>query len=239
MSNDGIDSNAQLGGKTLSDAVYQQIYQRISQGDWPKGTRLPTEIDLAEQFGVSRTVIREALLRLRIDGLIASRQGAGTHVIASPNRRVLDFSEPSSVADLQRCYEFRVGVEGEAARLAARNNSPDRLADIEQALQAMDACIANNGLGADEDVAFHLAIARASENDYYVRTVESVIGAIRVGISIAATFFNTNNNTARLQVAQSEHRTIYEAVRQQEPDKALNLMQAHIESARRRVFVGR
>src|ERR671910_482656 len=60
-------------GRTLSDAVYQRIYERISNGEWPKGTRLLTEIELAEQFGVSRTVIREALLRLRIDGLIASR----------------------------------------------------------------------------------------------------------------------------------------------------------------------
>lgn len=238
MNDTGNDSIVLQSGKTLSDAVYQQIYQRISEGEWPKGTRLPTEIDLAEQFGVSRTVIREALLRLRIDGLVASRQGAGTHVIGAPSRRVLDFAEPSSVADLQRCYEFRVGVEGEAARLAARHNSKNRLADIEAALRAMDACIASNGMGADEDVAFHLAVARASENDYYVRTVESVISAIRVGIAIAATFSN-RATVERLTTAQAEHEAIYQAIKKQEPEKALALMQAHIESARQRVFVGR
>ncbi len=225
-------------GQTLSDAVYQRIYERISIGEWPKGTRLPTEIEMAEQFGVSRTVIREALLRLRIDGLVASRQGAGTHVVGAPSQRVIDFAEPGSVADIQRCYEFRVGVEGEAARLAAMRHSKPRLAEIEAALEAMDACIAEGGLGADEDIAFHLAIAEASENDYYVRTITSVTKAIRVGISIAATLA-TRPPAERLAAANAEHRAIYEAIRNSEPELARERMQAHIESARRRVFVGR
>lgn len=225
-------------GQTLSDAVYQRIYERISIGDWPKGTRLPTEIEMAEQFGVSRTVIREALLRLRIDGLIASRQGAGTHVVGAPSQRVIDFAEPGSVADIQRCYEFRVGVEGEAARLAAMRHSKSRLEEIEATLEAMDACIAEGGLGADEDIAFHLAVAEASENDYYVRTITSVTKAIRVGISIAATLAN-RPPAERLAAANAEHRAIYEAIRNSEPVLARERMQAHIESARRRVFVGR
>ena len=174
-------------GRSLSDAIYEQIYERISSGEWPEGTRLPTEIELADTFGVSRTVVREALLRLRIDGLVASRQGAGTRVIGAPSQHVLEFAEPGSIADIQRCYEFRVGIEGEAARLAAERNSEARIADIEAALEAMRRCIAKGGLGADEDIAFHIAVAQASENDYFVRTIHSVTRAIRIGISIAAT----------------------------------------------------
>lgn len=226
------------GGRALSDTVYQQVYERISGGTWNKGTRLPTEVDMARQFGVSRTVIREALLRLRIDGLISSRQGAGTHVIGAPSRKVIDLAEPGSVADLQRCYEFRVGVEGEAARLAAQRHSRPRLAEIEAALAAMQGCIAGDGNGEDEDIAFHLAVARASENDYFVRAIGSVTRAIGVGIAIAAALASRPREE-RLRIADAEHRAIHEAIRKGNPAAARERMQAHIESARRRVFVGR
>ncbi|WP_344359667.1 FadR/GntR family transcriptional regulator, partial [Brachybacterium phenoliresistens] len=108
---------------SLSDGIYERIYKSISAGDWPVGTKLPSEVELAVQFGVSRPVVREAMLRLRIDGLIESRQGAGTRVISVPSRSVIEFAEPGSIADLQRCYEFRVGVEGEAAYVAAQRQS--------------------------------------------------------------------------------------------------------------------
>lgn len=225
-------------GRALSDAVYEQIYERISSGEWPEGTRLPTEVEMADTFGVSRTVIREALLRLRIDGLVASRQGAGTRVIGAPSQHVMEFAEPGSVADIQRCYEFRVGIEGEAARLAAGRNSAARIADIEAALQAMERCIAKGGLGADEDIAFHIAVAQASENDYFVRTINSVTRAIRVGISIAATL-STRPTAERLATANREHRAIFDAIRAGDAELSRERMQAHIESARRRVFVGR
>jgi len=145
---------------------------------------------------------------------------------------------PGSIADIQRCYEFRVGVEGEGARLAAQHNSRTRIADIEMALEAMDRCIAEGGLGADEDIAFHIAVAQASENDYFVRTIHSVTNAIRIGISIAATL-STRSTVERLTTANREHWAIFEAIRTGQADLARERMQAHIESARRRVFVGR
>lgn len=225
-------------GRTLSDTVYEQIYERISSGQWPEGTRLPTEIELADTFGVSRTVLREALMRLRIDGLVASKQGAGTRVIGAPSQHVMEFAEPGSIADIQRCYEFRVGIEGEAARLAAQRSSPSRIADMEATLEAMDRCIANGGLGADEDIAFHIAVAQASENDYFVRTIRSVTRAIHIGISIAATL-STRPAAERLATANREHRAIFEAIASGQAELARERMQAHIESARRRVFVGR
>lgn len=229
---------AAAAGRSLSDAIYEQIYERISSGEWPEGTRLPTEIELADTFGVSRTVVREALLRLRIDGLVASRQGAGTRVIGAPSQHVLEFAEPGSIADIQRCYEFRVGIEGEAARIAAERSSEARIADIEAALEAMRRCIAKGGLGADEDIAFHIAVAQASENDYFVRTINSVTRAIRIGISIAATL-STRPTVERLTTANQEHEAIFDAIRSGDAILARERMQAHIESARRRVFVGR
>src|SRR3546814_6856784 len=83
--------------RTLSDRVYEEIYRKISSDEWPQGERLPTEIDLAQQFGVSRTALREALLRLRIDGLITSRPGAGSFVTGKPSRSEAHTSELQSL----------------------------------------------------------------------------------------------------------------------------------------------
>jgi len=226
-----------VAGKALSDGVYAAIYQRIASGEWSEGLRLPTEIELGQQFGVSRTVIREALLRLRIDGLITSKQGAGIHVSGRPSRSVLSFAQPGSIADIQRCYEFRVGTEGEAAFLAAERRSPDKIEAIEAALAAMETCIRNDGLGAEEDIQFHLAVASATENDYYLGTIESVAQAIRIAMKIASTLSPLPPGE-RLRLAYDEHNKILAAIRSGRAEEARRLMRAHIESSRRRVFVG-
>lgn len=223
----------------MSDRIYEEIYEKITLGEWPLGTRLPTEVDLAGQFGVSRPVIREALLRLRIDGIIESRQGAGTRVINTPNRSVLEFAEPGSIADLQRCYEFRVGIEGEAAYLATIRQSPERIADIEAAHRQMKEAMAQpSALGADEDINFHLAIARATENSYYITTIESATRAIMVGIKIARTLSRWTNEE-RIANAVAEHAKLLEIIRSGDAEKARLAMRAHIEGARGRVFLGR
>ncbi len=223
--------------RSLSDRVYEEIYRRISCNEWQQGSRLPTEIELAEQFGVSRTVLREALLRLRIDGLITSRPGAGSFVTGKPSRTVFDFTRPGSIADIQRCYEFRVGVEGEAAFLAAERRSRQRIEEIERTLEAMDACIKRNDLGAQEDIGFHLAVARATENDYYAKTIEMATHAIMVGMKVASAL-SPLPPAERLMLAYTEHMGIFEAIRAGDKEAARTRMRAHIDSSRRRVFVG-
>ena len=236
----GIGRSA--GGKegsaqSLSDRVYEEIYRRISAEEWPQGTRLPTEVQMASDFAVSRTVLREALLRLRLDGLITSRPGAGSFVTAKPSRAVLELAEPGSIADLQRCYEFRVGVEGEAVALAAERRAPERIAEIAHALEAMDACIAAGGIGADEDIRFHVAVARATENDYYLRTIESSARAIMVGMRVAHAL-SPLPSSKRLALAHGEHKKMFAAIKAGDAVGARNLMRDHIEAARRRVLLG-
>lgn len=220
-----------------SDRVYGDIYRRISSDEWPKGTRLPTELDLAEMFGVSRTVVREALLRLKIDGVIASRQGAGNFVTAKPPRTALEFTTPGSIADIQRCYEFRVGIEGEAAALAARNATPDCVREMEDALQSLRVGMANGALGGEEDIAFHLAVARATQNSYYIATIESATKAIMIGMTIACTL-SSRPAAERLEVVYREHLAIFDSIRANDAALARSRMRLHIDRARLRVFVG-
>lgn len=234
-----VKSERSRGGTgSLADQVYERIYEAITLGSWPVGTKLPNEIELAESYGVSRVVLREALMRLRIDGVIESRQGAGTRVISSPSRSVMEFAEPGSIADLQRCYEFRVGVEGEAAFMAAQRQSQARIADIAEALrQLLPSSEDSPPPSAEHDIAFHLAVAKATENSYYVQTIGAITQALHVGTRIARVLSHWSDDRRR-DMLHSEHKLIYEAIEAAEPEKARQAMRAHVESARRRVFLG-
>ena len=96
--------------------------------------RLPSETELARRFGASRPVVREALARLREDGVIVSRQGSGSYVKRRPDPAVLRFVPVGSIADVQRCFEFRAGLEGAAAALAAERWEDADIAEIRRAL---------------------------------------------------------------------------------------------------------
>jgi DNA-binding FadR family transcriptional regulator len=223
---------------SLSDQVYEQIYQSISLGYWKVGAKLPTEVELAKRYGVSRPIVREALLRLRIDGVIESRQGAGTRVVSSPSRSVMEFAEPGSIADLQRCYEFRVGVEGEAAYMAAERRSRARIAQIAEALEQLLPAGDDQKLPtAEHDIAFHVAVANATENSYYSQTIEAVTQALHVGTRIARVLSHWSEGYRR-DLLYTEHKRIFDAIEAGEPEVARQAMRAHVESARRRVFLG-
>src|SRR5918994_7616639 len=143
----------------LSAGIYEKLFERIVGGEFPGNARLPSETELARRFGASRPVIRAALARLRDDGIIVSRQGSGSYVKRRPDNAVLRFVPVNSVADIQRCFEFRAGLEGAAAALAAERRDEDDLSNIRAALDALDDCIREGRLGVEADERFHLAVA--------------------------------------------------------------------------------
>ena len=118
----------------LSHQVYERIFELHRLGRVSRSSsRLPSESELSRRFGASRPIVREALARLRDDGLIVSRQGSGSYVQRRPDAAVLRFVPVGSVADIQRCFEFRVGLEGAAAALAAERWEEEDLTEIRQA----------------------------------------------------------------------------------------------------------
>lgn len=104
---------------TLSDRVYGNIVESMLEDRYPEGAKLPSEAELARINGVSRPVVRQALSRLRDDGLVRSHKGAGSFVRRRPGQTMLSFAPLESIADMQRCFEFRSCLEPEAAKLAA------------------------------------------------------------------------------------------------------------------------
>ena len=117
----------------LGDRLAQRMAALIDRGDFGENGRLPAESELASRFGVSRPVIREALSRLRVIGLIVSRKGSGSYVQKRADRpkemaAAIGFGPLDSLAQVRKCYEFRASLEGDAAYYAAQNRTPDNAA---------------------------------------------------------------------------------------------------------------
>jgi GntR family transcriptional repressor for pyruvate dehydrogenase complex len=232
---EGLERPAVTG--KLSDRVYDHVLSQITVGVYPVHSRLPPETRLADQLGVSRPVVREALMRLRDDGVIASRQGAGSFVMRRPAVDVYDYAPLGSIADIQRCFVFRIGVEGEAAALAARDHDPEGLRRIVDAVAALDQIIENAALGVDEDLAFHRSVAEATGNRFFTATLAAIQSQVTVGITL-------NRNLSliqprdRLLRGQQEHRAVLNAIAARDEVAARAMMRLHIENARKRVFEG-
>ena len=221
----------------LSAGIYEQLFERIVGGEFAVNARLPSETELARRFGASRPVVREALARLRDDGLIVSRQGSGSYVKRRPDQAVLQFVPVGSIADIQRCFEFRVGLEGAAAALAATRWEEHDLAQIKTAFRELEACIEAGQLGVDADERFHRAVAESTHNPYHILVQTSLQPHIAFGMTLTRNL-SLLRAAERLRAVQDEHRAILEAIEDRNSDGARAAMQAHIENARRRMFEG-
>jgi DNA-binding FadR family transcriptional regulator len=222
--------------QSLSDLVHEQMLTLITDGTWPARSRLPSEVELVARFGVSRPIVRQALARLRDGGFVASRQGSGSFVQAlEPVKADVHFPAINSVADLERCLHFREGVEGEAAAAAATYHTEPRVAQLREAAARSSA--GELGLGSAElDFAFHLAVAEASENPFYVNTLSSLKGQVVFGMNLARSF-SMQNGPAAVAVAE-QHGAIVEAIVARDPERARDAMRKHLGWARQRLLTG-
>ncbi len=223
--------------KSLGDVVFERLMRAIKSGAYGADERLPTEHDLATEFQVSRPIVREALRRLRDQGLIYSRQGAGSFVRQSGLRQPLGFGQLESIADLQRCYEFRVTLEPEAAAAAAERHDADGLRAIADALDMMRDATARQRHREDADFAFHLAIAQASGNQYFATAMDALKDHIAVGMQFHG--LSLKATTDGLAHVFGEHSAIYDAIRARDADRARELMRRHLIGSRDRLFEGR
>lgn len=221
----------------LADVVHDRIRRAIVQGDYVGDERLPGENALARQFEVSRPVIRAALKRLRDEGLIVSRQGSGSYVAATVAPRTLAFQPLETIADLQRCYEFRLTIEPAAAALAATRRSDAALAEIGTLLQLLRDATDRQSHREDADFGFHLAITAASNNQYF----ETSMRALKDHIAVGMKFHGLSLRAVRggLDHVYDEHAAIFDAIRDARPDAAEAAMRRHVQGSRDRLFEGR
>lgn len=221
----------------FSDIIYEKIVGMISDGRFPINERLPSEQNLASMFGASRPVVREALERLRNDDLIVSRKGSGSYVRQQPDLSVLQQVPVGSLADVQRFFEFRSGLESSAAELAARNWQAADRSRIEQAIGALEQCLERGDLGADEDYALHEAIAIASQNQFHITVRSWFKPHFSIGQSVTRSL-SLKRTPQRVRDVQNEHTAIVEAIFARNEQGAHDAMKNHILQARARMFQG-
>lgn len=220
--------------KSLADVVFERMHRAIKSGAYQPDERLPTEHDLAAEFEVSRPIIREALRRLREQGLVYSRRGAGSFVRALGMKEPLGFGQLENVADLLNCYEFRLTLEPAAAAAAAARHTPESLAAIRHALELMRDATNRQSHREDADFQFHLAIAIAAKNSYFSTAMEALKDHIAVGMKFHGA--SVKRETAGLTRVFAEHEAIADAIAAGDGAKARQLMLDHLTGSRERLF---
>ncbi len=228
-------SSSPIDTSRLPDRIYEEILEQIVAGKFLIGDRLPSENQFASDYKVSRAVVREALSRLLADGLVATRQGSGTFVQRKPGREFLRLAPIGGIADLMRCFEFRIALEGETAYLAAQRRTEDNITAMSETFERLNEANKVGEVAVQLDIAFHKAIARASRNQLFVQTLEALDLHIFNGMNITRNLSLTHNRK-RLQLVQEEHRRILEAIRDGDEESARREMRAHIDNARHRAL---
>jgi len=220
----------------LPSRVATAIATEIMDGRLPHGARLPTEQALAVKFGVSRSVIREAIARLRSDGMVRSRQGVGAFVVVDQETATLriDADLMSDRLVFRNVFELRAILEIRAAGLAAVRGDAAQLAAVSEAMDRMRN--ASNWLteGVPADLDFHRTVAAASGNPYMAMMVGFLSGQMRESIM----FMRENqSDVAGSMIATNiaEHTAIHDAVVAHDPEAAVAAMRTHIMNAARRL----
>lgn len=219
----------------LADRAYSGIVQMIRADGLAVGDRLPSESRLSEIFGISRTIVREALARLASDGITEARRGAGSFVKSRPSDRLTAYLPLSELATTLGSYEVRFVLEAEAARLAAQRRSPEDLDRIEEALSALRKALLSSAPAHAEDLELHRRIAEATGNLAFCAALEALEAEIdkilRAGVDISR-----SRPPEVIATMMGEHERIVDAIRARDADGAALAMRWHLSEGRKRLM---
>jgi GntR family transcriptional repressor for pyruvate dehydrogenase complex len=214
----------------LYELIVQQIEDSIRRGELSEGSQLPAERDLAKQFGVSRTAVREAIKALQEKGLVDAFPGRGTFVTSGTStsmRRSLDRIIKSGETD---GWDDLVGVreilEPEISALAATRATEQDLVTMRDAVDVMDKAARDSDAYIEADLDFHLALAEAAGNAIVLSLIDSIVGLLR---EQRLRIFQIGGGAER---GQFHHRRILEAVERHDPHGARTAMQEHLMQVR-------
>jgi DNA-binding FadR family transcriptional regulator len=220
---------------TLAQRVVAGLKDKILAGELTPGHKLPSEAELIDEYGVSRTVVREAVTRLRAEGLVETFQGRGSFVLAMPEPT--SFTVESAAIrthhDVLDMIDFRLGIESEAAALAAARSDAATADKIRDALDAfVDAAPEDQ---VEADFGFHRAVAAATGNRFYLDLLDSLgpmmimLPRTRLGDAYSLT------DATHVDRVRREHDTVAAAIIAGDSDTARAAMRVHLGNTRRRL----
>jgi DNA-binding FadR family transcriptional regulator len=210
----------------LADRAYAGIVEIINGDGLAVGDRLPSEARLAEMFGMSRTIVREALVRLAADG---------SFVKGRPSDRLIAFLPMDHMSATFGTYEVRFVLEAEAARLAATRRSSEEMAAIEAAMHALRTALLSSAPAHDEDMALHRQIVLATANPAFLVAFDALFGDVdrimRAGVDISR-----SRPPEVIGAMLREHEMLVDAIRVQDADGAALAMRWHLSEGRKRLL---
>jgi len=223
--------------RTLALELVDSLGERIRDGRLQVGDKLPTESAIMAEFEVSRTVVREAISKLQAAALVETRHGIGTFVLGvgdGPGFK-LSAEHYSTLGDVIAVLELRIGLETEAAALAAQRRTEANLAAMRQALDALHAAVEAQEDSAAADFQFHLEIARATQNNHFPELMGTLgilmIPRRRLAVASAT---EIDERLPFLRRINSEHESIFDAIASQDVDGARAAMRTHLANSRER-----
>lgn len=218
----------------LAEKLAVQVRREIADGGLKPGDRLPTEREMSLSYGVSRTIVREAMGRLKHDGIVVSRQGSGVFVADDTAPTLRLHVVPSDAADLRAVVELLSAIRAAASAHAAVRRTPAQLATITRWYQAIGRAIRDGRPGEDEDIAFHRAIIDAAGNPLFLEILQFLDARVRHFVRTART--NSRHRGLTEQV-QEEHRVMLEAIAAGDPNAARIAAEQHLANALKRLGI--
>lgn len=219
-----------IQAERLYERIAQQVEQRLLTGDLKVGDRLPPERELAEQFGVSRTAVREAVKALRQKGLVEVQPGRGTFITNGTSRAVrhsLDLlMKIGGAHGSANLVEVREIIEPEIAALAAARATEEHVAAMREAVATMDTALQDPDTFIEADLDFHLALAEATQNALIPTLIDSIVDLLR---EQRARIFRVDGGPQR---GQYHHKRILDTIVRRDPEAAREAMRAHLRQVR-------
>lgn len=234
---ESMTTRTEQTGGTLSARLGDSLRRAIVGGQFPPGSKLPSESQLSEAHGVSRTVVREAIASLRADRLVEARQGAGVFVLEpqAPTSLLLSLQDidQARVSSMIEVLELRTAVEVEAAGLAALRRSPAQEEAILVRHDAVHACLDAGVSSAEADFALHLAIAEATNNPRF-RDFLAMIGKNVIPRAALHSDDREQDQAAYVEMIDAEHGAIVHAICSGDEDGAREAMRRHLRGSQAR-----
>lgn len=213
--------------RRLHEDIVQQFHALIRQGKLKHGDRLPSERDLAEQFKVSRSSVREAIRSLELQGLVVSRRGSGTFINTDNLESVLALIAAtlnSGAGNLSDVFEMRHLLEPPIAALAAERATDEDVARLRQILEQQKQQIEAGETGVESDTAFHFALASATHNAALIKVVSAVEDILQLSRD------RSLQEPGRPQRSLASHREILDTIESGDPQRAQRAMEHHLTS---------
>ncbi|HXZ10559.1 MAG TPA: FadR/GntR family transcriptional regulator [Paraburkholderia sp.] len=222
--------------RNLAEFVVNYVTEQIASNVLKPGDKLPTESQLMVTLSVSRTVIREAISRLQAGKIIETRHGIGSFVLEPPREKLgIEMVPATTLRDVLSVLELRISLETECAGLAAQRAQPEDIAHMRAALDAIEATRRNGRDSVEADLQFHISLARATGNRYFVDILTQIGSALIPRKRLDSAGIAHSEPDAYLSLVNLEHESILEAISRRDAEGARAAMRMHLSNSRERL----